>query len=49
MLFGLTHDYTPTQAARWGNYLASAVVEIQGPRLEGSWADKFQEVVSSSN
>lgn len=49
VLFALTHGYTPTQAARWGNYLASAVVQIQGPRLEGSWVDKFQEVISSSN
>jgi sugar/nucleoside kinase (ribokinase family) len=35
-LFGLAHGYTPPQAARWGNYLASRVVTIQGARLEGS-------------
>ncbi|MGK7920050.1 MAG: adenosine kinase [Trichodesmium sp.] len=45
VLFGLTHGYQPTQAARWGNYLASRVVEIQGPRLEGSWVDKVGEII----
>ncbi|NES07484.1 MAG: adenosine kinase [Okeania sp. SIO2F4] len=46
VLYGLTHGYQPVQAARWGNYLASNVVQIQGPRLEGSWADKVQEIVN---
>ncbi|MGD1712589.1 adenosine kinase [Dapis sp. BLCC M172] len=46
VLYGLTHGYQPIQAARWGNYLASNVVQIQGPRLEGSWADKVQQIVN---
>ncbi len=45
VLFGLTHGYEPAQAARWGNYLASRVVEIQGPRLEGSWVDRVGEII----
>ncbi len=34
VLFGLTHDYIPAQAAKWGNYFASQVVTQIGPRLE---------------
>ena len=32
-LFGLTNGLTPMQAAKWGNYFASRVVEQLGPRL----------------
>jgi sugar/nucleoside kinase (ribokinase family) len=32
-LYGLTHGMRPTQAAKWGNYFASRVVEQIGPRL----------------
>lgn len=46
VLFGMTHGFNPIQAARWGNYLGSEIVKIQGPRLEGSWADKFPQVIS---
>jgi len=46
VLYGITHGYQPIQAARWGNYLASNVVQIQGPRLEGSWVDKVQQIVN---
>ncbi|MEM1168495.1 MAG: adenosine kinase [Cyanobacteria bacterium P01_H01_bin.35] len=46
VLYGLTHGYQPTLAARWGNYLASNVVQIQGPRLEGSWVDKVEQIVN---
>lgn len=45
VLFGLTNGYTPTQAAKWGNYLASRVVTIHGARLENSMADDLQEIV----
>ena len=47
VLYGLTHGYQPTQAALWGNYLASNVVQIQGPRLEGSWSDKVQQIINT--
>lgn len=33
VLYALTHGYDAKTAARWGNRLASKVVEIQGPRL----------------
>ncbi|MDJ0554780.1 MAG: adenosine kinase [Microcoleaceae cyanobacterium MO_207.B10] len=46
VLFGITQGFSPTQAARWGNYLASEVVKIQGPRLEGFWADKVQQIIN---
>lgn len=45
VLFGLTHGLSAVQAARWGNYLGSQVVQIQGPRLEGSQADKVQGAI----
>lgn len=35
-LYGLTNGLSPTQSAKWGNYIASRVVEQIGPRLEGS-------------
>ncbi len=44
-LYGLTHDLSPLQAARWGNYFASKVVSNIGPRLQDSLKDKVAEVV----
>ncbi len=35
VLYALAHGYDHAQAARWGNRLASKVVEVQGPRLNG--------------
>lgn len=46
-LFGLTNGLSATQAARWGNYLASLVVQVHGPRLEESLAHRVPEVVGS--
>jgi sugar/nucleoside kinase (ribokinase family) len=34
VLYGLTNGLSCTQAARWGNYVASRVVQIYGARLE---------------
>lgn len=45
VLFGLTNGLSNVQAARWGNYLASRVVLVHGPRLEGSQAHLVQDVV----
>jgi sugar/nucleoside kinase (ribokinase family) len=45
VLYGLTHGLSRTQAARWGNYVASRVVQIYGARLEESPAEKLNEVV----
>jgi sugar/nucleoside kinase (ribokinase family) len=41
-LFGLTHGYTPAQAARWGNYLASRVVTHHGAR----WPHPVRDLVT---
>lgn len=46
VLFGLTHGYSAIKAARWGNYLGSQVVQIYGPRLEGSQANKLAEIMA---
>jgi len=46
VLYGLTNGLTTTQAARWGNYLGSQIVEIHGPRLPGSQRDKLKEIIS---
>ncbi|MGL5060247.1 MAG: adenosine kinase [Microcoleus sp.] len=45
VLFGITNGYTAAQAARWGNFLASMVVQIHGPRLEGSQAHHLSKVI----
>lgn len=46
VLFGLTNGYSAAQAARWGNYLASSVVQVHGPRLEELPAKKVEEIVA---
>lgn len=45
VLYGLTHGYTHVQAARWGNYLASEVVTVQGPRLESGPSKSISEIL----
>ena len=45
VLFGLTHGYSPAESARWGNYLASEVVSIVGPRLDGPPPRSITDVV----
>ncbi len=45
-LFGLTNAMNPVQAARWGNFMASRVVENIGPRLETSMEKLVAEVVA---
>ena len=47
VLYGLTHGYSETDAAKWGNYLASNIVTIQGARLEGIWSDKIEGVLKA--
>jgi sugar/nucleoside kinase (ribokinase family) len=34
VLYGMAHGFSAKQSARWGNYLASQVVQVQGPRLD---------------
>jgi sugar/nucleoside kinase (ribokinase family) len=45
-LYGLSRGWPPTQAARWGNFLASRVVSIPGPRLPDSPRDQMEEVLN---
>ena len=44
-LFGLTNGYSPEQSAKWGNYLASKVVSIRGPRLKANVENEVAEVI----
>ncbi len=43
VLYGLTNGMSPCQSARWGNYIASQVVQINGPRLSGSILQQLEE------
>lgn len=47
VLFGLTHQYSAQKAARWGNYLASRVVQQPGPRLEEDVKHRVAEVLDT--
>jgi len=47
VLFGITNGLNSVQAARWGNFLASLVVQVYGPRLEGSQAHLLSQVISN--
>ena len=46
VLYGLTNGLTPAQSARWGNYFASKIVEVQGARLDESPAGELSKVIS---
>lgn len=45
VLYGLTHDLGFEDAARWGNYVASRVVEVYGARLEGNLVGEVDKVL----
>lgn len=45
VLFGLARGWPFVQAARWGNYLASQVVSINGPRLPHAQIDRIPVVI----
>jgi sugar/nucleoside kinase (ribokinase family) len=45
-IYGLTHGYSPTQSARWGNFLASRVVTHHGARLPHPVPERMEDVVS---
>ena len=47
-LYGITNGMSAAQAARWGNFLASHVVSIVGPRLTEKMGDRIGEVVGVS-
>jgi sugar/nucleoside kinase (ribokinase family) len=48
VLFGLAREWSAPQAARWGNFLASRVVSISGPRLPESLRDQMEGVLNGS-
>ena len=45
VLYGLTNGLGYEDAARWGNYVASRVVEVYGARLEESLVDQVDKVL----
>lgn len=47
VLYGLTNGLNIIEAARWGNYLGSQIVQIYGPRLEGAMIDDVAKIVKS--
>ena len=46
VLYGLSHGYTPLDAARLGCYAAAQVVTRFGPRLEQSLANHIDHILS---
>ena len=44
-LYGLTNGLNPQQSARWGNYMASCIVQVHGARLDQSMKGKVAEIV----
>jgi sugar/nucleoside kinase (ribokinase family) len=45
VLFGLTHNLSLTQSVKWGNYMASKIVQEPGARLSFSLKDAYKKVV----
>ena len=46
VLAGLSRGIAPQQAARWGNYLASKVVQMHSPRLEEAPVEACRRMLS---
>jgi len=44
-LYGITNGLTAAQAAKWGNYFASRVVENIGPRIDGSMKEHVASII----
>ncbi len=45
VLYGLTHEYSLEKSCRWGNYMASRVIQEIGPRLSYSLKEKQEEIL----
>lgn len=45
VLYGITHNYSLEKSCRWGNYMASRVIQEIGPRLSYSLKDKQEEIL----
>ena len=46
-LYGLTHGMTATDAARWGNYFASRVVQQFGPRIDEPMQNQVESIIQT--
>lgn len=49
VLYGLTQGYSPTKAARWGNYIAGRIVQEIGPRLSIKLMGRQDEILKDFN
>lgn len=45
VLYGLTQGYSPARSARWGNFVASCVVQEVGPRLISRLMGRQDEIL----
>jgi sugar/nucleoside kinase (ribokinase family) len=45
-LFALCQGRSAPEAARWGNFLASEIVQIHGARLDKDYSHKFKEILA---
>jgi sugar/nucleoside kinase (ribokinase family) len=45
VLYGLTHGMSVGSAARWGNFLASRVVQVHGARIEESQREMVERII----
>ncbi|TGL64121.1 adenosine kinase [Leptospira sarikeiensis] len=45
VLYGLTHGFNPERSAKWGNYVASRIVQEIGPRLSVRLMGRQEEIL----
>ncbi|TGJ98220.1 adenosine kinase [Leptospira langatensis] len=45
VLYGLTHGFTPEKSVKWGNYVASRIVQEIGPRLTVRLMGRQEEIL----
>ncbi|MCB1172841.1 MAG: adenosine kinase [Leptospiraceae bacterium] len=45
VLYALARGETPLKAARWGNYLASQIVQIHGARLQNDYGEHYKNIM----
>ncbi len=46
-LFGLTHGYSVQASARWGNFLASEIVQVPGARLSKDYSGQVRTILGA--
>jgi sugar/nucleoside kinase (ribokinase family) len=47
-LYALSQGMGPAQAARWGNYMGSQIVQIHGARLQNSYVDHVKNILGDA-